>query len=390
MTDTNVAVDTSTTDVKGVADDLNFQEHRDSIEDALRASFDAAEKDEDEKPKAAKAESADGRARGPDGRFVETTTKPDDKPAVEPAAKGAAPAEQPVSPPPQAVPEVSTPLGDPPTSWSKEAKAAWQTLPIAAQQAILRREQEMAAGSNEYRAERERFKSIDAVMAPRRQLLQQAGLTDAQALEQTWRWHDMLSHPDMGTRYANAAQFLQAYGININQPPPYGQMPPQIDINGYIAPAIAPIQTKIQGLEQALDRIQTAEYTAIVNSFAKAKDANGNLLHPYIDDVMETMIDLMEKGVVPRDLDVAYQKAIRFNDDVIAKIEAGKVEAEKKKAEAAEAERKRQQAEQVSKARNASVSVRGGSPGMQPAQRAKGKSIEDSIRDAFADSEARA
>lgn len=386
MTDTSVAVDTST-ESNPVADDLDFKAHRDSIEDALRASFDAAEQDEEAKPKPEKVEATGDRARGPDGRFIEQP-KQDDKPAVEPEAKGAAPADQ-VSPQPQVTPEVSTPIGDPPTSWAKEAKATWQTLPIAVQQAILKREQEMATGSNEYKTERERFKSIDAVMAPRRQFLQQAGLTDAQALEQTWAWHDRLSHPDYATRYAHAAQFLQAYGINMNQPPPYGQVPQQIDINGYITPAIAPIQTGLQNLSQVVEQLMDERRQGDITSFANAKDANGNLLHPHFEDARETMADLLSKGIA-EDLATAYKKAIRLDDNIIAKIEAGKVEAERKKAEEAEAERKRQQAEQVSKARNASVSVRGGSPGVPPAQRSKSRSIEDNLREAFADSETRA
>src|SRR5215469_3327047 len=70
-----------------------------------------------------------------------------------------------------------------PTSWSEQAKAEWSKLSPELQQAVLKREDEISRGSQQHSDERERLRSLENIIAPRRGYLQQAGFkSDAEAI----------------------------------------------------------------------------------------------------------------------------------------------------------------------------------------------------------------
>jgi hypothetical protein len=71
----------------------------------------------------------------------------------------------------------------PPTSWSAEAKAAWQNLAPEVQAAIGKREGEVERGFNEYRNRSQSNDELEQVLAPHRQTYAQLGFhSDSQAI----------------------------------------------------------------------------------------------------------------------------------------------------------------------------------------------------------------
>jgi hypothetical protein len=71
----------------------------------------------------------------------------------------------------------------PPTSWSADAKAAWQNLAPEVQAAISKREGEVERGFNEYRNRSQSNDELEQVLAPHRQTYAQLGFhSDSQAI----------------------------------------------------------------------------------------------------------------------------------------------------------------------------------------------------------------
>lgn len=385
-----------------IADDLEVKSHRASIEDALRANMDAAEEAAKE-PSPAKQAAAQARQRAEDGKFVEEPKDKKTKPAVEPAPVKAAPADTTISPAKtDQPPAVSTPAVEPPSSWSKEAKAEWQNLPPHVQQAAAKREKEMADGFAKKDQELGVYRELGQVLAPRMPLLQQVGKSPAQAMDQMWRWHDQLSQPQLQDRYNALAQLGRDYGIDITnqQAQQFGQpgQPQYVqpDINQQIAPMLAPVYQQVQSLDQILRGMQDEKLQNEIASFANAKDQSGNLLRPHYEKAKPLMAKLLQGGVVD-DLSSAYQMAVKSDPDITADIEAqqkavqaSEQAATKEAADKAEAERKRKIADQVSSAKRASPSIRTSAPVTATSTGKKSKmTVEQSIREAMADAETR-
>jgi hypothetical protein len=94
----------------------------------------------------------------------------------------------------------------------------------------------------------------------------------------------------------------------------------------------------------------------------------------YFEDVRGTMADLLDRGLA-KDLDDAYTKALRLNDDVFGKWQAS---------QHANTDRQRlEQANQAAKAAKASaVSVKGSPTGVTRAP--EPKTTEEAVRQAMA------
>jgi hypothetical protein len=146
------------------------------------------------------------------------------------------------------LPEASA-VQRPPSSWSPEAKAAFSDLPAAVQQAVLKREDEMNRGVQDYRARSQSHAQIESMMAPRRQAFQQYGMkSDAEAIERL-----LLVSDGMATNPSGTLAFLaQQFGVAPHQV--FSNMqsgPSQDQIEQYVQQRIenALAQTEVQRFE---------------------------------------------------------------------------------------------------------------------------------------------
>jgi hypothetical protein len=138
-------------------------------------------------------------------------------------------------------------IGGPPTSWSEAARTQWQQLSPEIQQAINKREAEMENGRQHYADERERLRSIDEVIAPRRQYLAQAGFrSDAEALNHLLTFSDGFARNPVGT-----LQFLaQQFGIRPEQV--FGTGPTQQQLEAHISERV---QAELAKAEKQRQRV---------------------------------------------------------------------------------------------------------------------------------------
>jgi len=289
-------------------------------------------------------------------------------------------------------PTASNPLGEPPSSWSKEAKAHWSSIPPEVARDIAKREQEMAKGSAEHQQAKQRYQDIDSALAPYRGALQQVGKSEGEAIRQMIAWQEHLSNP---RTQADAFKRLAAsHGFDLSSlvPRPSAGVAetdnPQNEILKPFLDEIHTLRGRVETFEQQQTRLQQEREQA---EFARAQSqlADFSKDKPHFETVRVRMGKLMEMGEA-KDLETAYQMAVWADPTIREELKQQEItaNAEKQKAEA-EAKRKAA-AEAAAKASRAAVSPRTMTPGAQPGNGVKkGASVRDSIAAAMAESSAR-
>jgi hypothetical protein len=147
-------------------------------------------------------------------------------------------------------------VAGPPSSWRPEARAEWEHLPQHVRDAIAKREAEVSQGFSQYRDRTQSAAQIESMLAPRRQVFQQYGLNDAQAIERLMVVSDGLARNPVGT----LAFLAQQFGIRPEHVFPAVQSAPSHEL----------IESYVR------QRVQTAQAQAEVQRFeAKAPEHYG-------------------------------------------------------------------------------------------------------------------
>jgi hypothetical protein len=285
---------------------------------------------------------ADGRVRGPDGKFIakapEMVQDTPDQPSeavADPAVKLAIRA---------------------PASWSPAAKATFDKLPPEVQQAVAKREQEIDHGLRRKSEEVKRYEPLEQVLAPRRAQWAAQGMDEVHAVKTLLAAQDLLEKNPM-----QGLEFLaRSYGVNLNTAQPQGQ-PYQAQPARDSHPEIAALKQQLQVLQS---QVQTAQTAPIVSQIDAFQNDPANL---YFENVRDDMAVLLHNGKAS-DLKEAYEMACWMRPDIRPFLQTAQAPAAPMQDKAAQA-------------RRAAVSVTG-SPGQSRIPKSNG-SIEDDIRAAF-------
>ena len=125
------------------------------------------------------------------------------------------------------------------------------------------------------------------------------------------------------------------------------------------------LNSRIEDQKATLQDAEDRQIQSVFQRFAQT--------HEHFDAVKGTIASLLEKGLA-KNLDDAYNKAIRLDDGVYGKLQAQQLEALKRA--------QQQQADQAAKAaRAANVSVRGAPTGVTHAKPAE--TVEQAVRNAM-------
>lgn len=410
------------------------------LREALMSSFDQAETAQAAPPVEPKTEAADagteaaekaadtsGRARDPStGKFVkqETEAKPKDsetaaetKPASEAAEadKGAG-KEADKATGTEAKPEPDKQAAatgrEPPAHWSRADKEMFAAQPPAAQDFLLRRHAAMEADYTKKTGDianlRKEYGPIDEMFRPHADALKAKGLTPGGVIR---AWANVENALVQGKGVDVVTGLVRGYGIDRNalakalgfsQPVPE---PPQADpnkTNGTGGHAVQPMQLppelieELRTLRQGYDAIRQtnereraaaaqareAEVSRSIETFKGAKDAKGELLHPYYEDVEAEMTRLALAAVASKQpvppLQELYETAVWANPSTRAALQSR----EKRDQEAKVAEEARAKAE---RARRAGSSVTG-APGSGQARAVHAeRSLREELEEAAAD-----
>lgn len=256
------------------------------------------------------------RARDEAGRFAKAEdAKPDAKPA-EAAKPAAAPVvakpEGQIEVKPAAKPAIAAPAG-----FTKAAAEAWAQTPEPVRADVERRITELTQGIEGYKATVEPIrKYVD--------MAKQHGTTLDAALENYTGMEDLLSRDFVGgvrllcqNLGFHPAQLVAALtGQQVN-----GQ-------HGQPSPEVAQLRQYNQSLEQKIAKLEE-QFGGFTSTFESTRAADminrfaSDPAHKYFDELRPSISEMLATGYA-KDLSDAYEKAVRLNPEVFAKVEADK------------------------------------------------------------------
>jgi hypothetical protein len=226
-----------------------------------------------------------------------------------------------------AAPEQNQPSLHAPKHWSQADRDLFGKAPPDIQQRWLDREKEVQKGvdgkAQELAAYRREWDPIESAFKPLERELQLMGVSKAQFLGSLMETHKWLSQdPVQALRWV-----AQQYQVDLNQ---LSADPQESSVD----PTVKALQSELGSVRSQLQGFLTTQQESAhqanlskVTGFAEAKDEAGKPLHPYFDEVAQDIVKLMRAG--EKDLDTAYKKALRMNEDVFEKVQAEKLAANK-------------------------------------------------------------
>jgi hypothetical protein len=187
-----------------------------------------------------------------------------------------------------------------PEHWSSEDKAAFERLTDEAKELTLKFESDFKRG---YQERVQSISEIQQAIEPWKGMVAQLGVSEAQAIRTLFAaYNQLLTNPLQGVQ-----NLAQTFGVldQINAP--------DTD-DDFIDPEIKALRQQVQALQGGLQNFQqqqannaNMEAQNMVAEFKAAKDAQGNLKHPYFDEATPMIATLIREG---KTLEEAYQEAV--------------------------------------------------------------------------------
>lgn len=284
-----------------------------------------------------------------DAEKPEAESKPEEKPDVTLTDEG------------KAEPEPEEKPRNPFSSWKKEAQAALSSLDPEVQKYIIDRESQFHKGIEQYKADARIGKQFSDAVKPHSEYLAQLNVTPDVAFDKLMQTERLLRS---GTPEQKATMFQKLahdYGINLGalQQTPFDPEKHRLESE------LNYLKSQFEAISQDRRIAEEANLGQTIQGFAQT--------HEHFEDVRETMADLLDRGLA-NDLDDAYAKAVRLNDDVFNKVYSQQNSGLNNQTLRAD------QAAKAAKA--AAVSVKGSPTGVTRAP--EPKSTEEAVRAAMA------
>ena len=251
------------------------------------------------------------------------------------------------------------PARNPWASWKKEAQSALSQLPQETQRYIQEREEQFHKGIEQYKQDAYQGRTLGKALAPHMEYLNQVGVAPETAISTLIAAEKVLRTSDPQTKANMFMKLAHDYGVDVNSLTNIPFDPYKYQLEQQLAQQ----QAALQQLQQSRQIAEEAQLGQTIEQFAQT--------HEYFDEVRETMADLLDKGLAS-DLNDAYSKAVRLNDDVFNRTtqNSGQMNQVQRANNAAKA------------AKAAAVQVKG-SPvgGLKPTE---AKTTEEAVRNAMA------
>jgi hypothetical protein len=242
-----------------------------------------------------------------------------------------------------------------PSTWKKEYVQIWDKMEKGEQiskedftkfaEYANQRESEYKKGVSTYKAEADRARGYEEAIAPFIPELQAQNISPAAWINNLGRAHMVLSKAPYSEKVQMFQRLAQDYGIQLGED---GISVPQTD--AYTQQLMNQLNQVNQEVYSIKNRFQQEEQTRLMNEIERVRSDVEKF--PHFDVVREEMAQLLELGKA-QDLETAYKKAVRMNDDVWA------LEQERLLTSAKQASSK---AQQVAKAKTVAVSPKSSTP----------------------------
>lgn len=254
--------------------------------------------------------SQDEPERNEKGQFVAKDETPTEEESVEVVAEDEAEPEQ-----PEEQPEVSD--IPKPTTWKKDLLPLWdkiakgETLTKDESKKHLeylnQRENEFKKGVSVYKAEAERAKALEEAITPFVPELQAQGIHPAAWINNLGRAHMILTKAPHEQKVQMFHRLAQDYGVNLNQ-----INEPQQPVDAYTQQLMQQLYQVNQEVSTIKGRFEQEEQARLNNEIERVRSDRERF--PHFDMVREEMAQLLELGKA-QDLETAYAKAVRMNDE---------------------------------------------------------------------------
>lgn len=235
-----------------------------------------------------------------------------------------------------------------PKHWSDASKALFAKVPGEVQQSWLTWDKEQARRVDEkyqeiagFRRERD---AIEELFSPYSRDLELQGVSRNQFLISLLGGHKYLQESPR-----EALLWLaQTYGVD---PRSLVASPEQENTDPHVqklTQELSQVRSQVTGFMSQAQQQAHEQKLAQVQAFAAAKGEDGKPLRPHFEEVSKELLSIMKAG--EKDLEVAYNKAVRMNDAVWEKVQAEKTAAKSQ-------DQDRQRKLEVDKARRAAVGI---------------------------------
>lgn len=209
-----------------------------------------------------------------------------------------------------------------PTTWKKEYLPLWDKLdrgenlsPDEARKMLeysTQRETEYKKGVSAYKAEADNARALTEAISPFVPELQKNGIHPAAWINNLGRAHMILSQAPYQQKVELFNKLAQDYGIDLNSAysgentTQYYQDPQSIELRQQIQQ----LQQQVQQVGSWKEQQEQGVLMSEIERFSSDVDK-----HPHFEAVREQMAQLLENGLA-NDLETAYAKAVRLNDEV--------------------------------------------------------------------------
>lgn len=214
-------------------------------------------------------------------------------------------------------PAAAAPVGKPwsPLWLKDEHGVKWDTMPEPFRKALEQRERETMQGIRDHAHKAKAWEPVEQILAPYAEALRADGLSSAQYVTNLLTL-DKNFRADPAATIAHLAQVagLDLYDLADKA----AGVDPQV---AALQQQVADLKAKFEGGQQAgAQASQQAEIQKIAD-WAGAKDANGNLLRPYFNEVRLIMAKLsgVDNSLT---LDQLYDQAIHAHPETRARVQA--------------------------------------------------------------------
>lgn len=205
-----------------------------------------------------------------------------------------------------------------PTTWKKDYLPIWDKLTTGQQltpeEALKlaeysnQRESEYKKGVSTYKAEADNARQLREAIEPFIPELQANNISPAAWINNLGRAHLILAKGSPEQKVQMFTKLAQDYGITLNN----GEIAP-MQVDPYQQQLMQQLQAMNQEVSTIKSRYEQEEQQRLMSEINRvAQDVEK---FPHFEELREQMAQLLENGLA-QDLETAYAKAVRLNDDV--------------------------------------------------------------------------
>lgn len=215
----------------------------------------------------------------------------------------------------------ATPLAVAPKTWKPEEAAVWAQIPEAAKAAIVRREEDIFRGVEQYKTKAAFGSTVEQAIAPFRGIMEAHGIDPVQNISSLMNAHYQLATGTQESKLQLFKQLAADYRVDLSalsgEPNPY-EIPAD--------PQVVQLQQTVEQLQAERRAEQQQRYQAQQEQVAKQISEFASS-HPHFDTVADDIAVLL-KADKSLTLEQAYEKAVWANattrEQEIARLNAEK------------------------------------------------------------------